>query len=82
MNKTVTLVAAALFALSGTAALAADAPAKAAGDAAKAAAKMEKPASITQAAWDKMSDAEKKNAVEKAKMAAPAAAKKPKKGGC
>jgi hypothetical protein len=51
-------------------------------------AKLEKPASVAQAAWDKMSDADKKTAVDKAmadakKAAAPAAPAKPaKKGGC
>ena len=54
-------------------------------------AKLEKPASVAQAAWDKMSDADKKAAVDKAmadakKTAAPAAAAAPakpaKKGGC
>ena len=52
----------------------------------KAAATLKKPADVTQEAWDKMSDADKKAAVEKAAKAAPAgaatAAKKEKKGGC
>ena len=54
-------------------------------------AKLAKPASVAQADWDKMSDADKKKAVDKAMgdakkaaaPAAPAAAAKPaKKGGC
>jgi len=94
MNKLLALLAAGAFAISTgaiaqtPAAAPAAAPAKAA---AAAAAKLEKPASVAQAAWDKMSDADKKMAVEKAmgdakKAAAPAAAAAPakpaKKGGC
>lgn len=52
--------------------------------------KLEKPASVTEAAWAKMTDAEKQKAVDSAKAAAPADAaaaaaappKKAKKGGC
>ena len=90
MHKLLALLAAAAFAIS-TGAIAqtpAAAPAKAAAAAAPAAAapaaavpvKLEKPASVAQAAWDKMSDADKKQAVEKAAKAAPV--KKEKKGGC
>ncbi len=84
MNKLVLLLVAAVFALGGTAALAADAPAKdAAKDTAKMApAKLEKPAGVKQADWDKMTDAEKQKAVDKAKMAAGGEKKKEKKGGC
>lgn len=82
MKKLSILAAAAVFALSGATAFAADPPkadaAKA--DAAKAAAALKKPADVKQEAWDKMTDAEKKAAVEKAAKAAPA--KKEKKGGC
>lgn len=81
MNKPLTLIAAALLALSANAAFAADAP-KAAADSSKMATKLEKPASVSQADWDKMSDEEKKKAVEKAKSASAPAQKKPKKGGC
>ena len=74
-------VAAAFFAASGTAALAADATT--ATPAAKGAeVKLEKPANITQEAWNKMSDAEKKKAVEAAAKGDKTAAKKEKKGGC
>lgn len=88
MNKLLALLAAGAFAIS-TGAIAqtpAAAPAKPA--AAPAAMKMEKPAGVAQADWDKMSEADKKKAVDKAmgeakKAAAPAAAAKPaKKGGC
>ncbi len=84
MNKLYSILAAAALALGSTTALAADPPK----DAPKAAAeaKLEKPADVTQAAWDKMSDADKKKAVEKAKPAAATADaakdKKKKKGGC
>jgi hypothetical protein len=86
MKKLAALLAAGAFALS-TAALAQTTPAKPATPATPAAAtpaKLEKPASVTQADWDKMSEADKKKAVEAAKSAAakPAAEKKPKKGGC
>jgi hypothetical protein len=100
MNKLLALLAAGAFAIS-TGAIAqtpAAAPAKPAAPAAAAPAaaapaaampaKLEKPASVAQAAWDKMSDADKKTAVDKAmadakKAAAPAAPAKPaKKGGC
>lgn len=85
MKKFAALLAAGAFALS-TAALAQTTPAKPATPAAPAAAapvKLEKPANVTQEAWDKMSEADKKKAVEAAKSTAkPAAEKKPKKGGC
>jgi hypothetical protein len=84
MKLVATLAAAAMLTLS-TAALAQTTPAKPAAPAAAAAApvKLEKPASVTQEAWDKMSEADKKKAVEAAKSTAkPAAEKKPKKGGC
>ena len=85
MNKLVSMLVAAVFAVGSAAALAADAPPKdAAKDTAKMApAKLEKPADVTQEAWNKMSDAEKQKAVDKAKAAAPkTAGKKEKKGGC
>lgn len=94
MKKLITLIAASFFALTGGSALAADtAPAKAAPKAAaktdKAEAKLVKPAGVTDEAWAKMSDADKKKAMamakadkngDKAKTAA--APKKEKKGGC
>ncbi len=84
MNKLLPMLVASVFALGSASALAADAPAKdAAKDAAKMApAKLEKPADVTQAAWNKMSDAEKQKAVDNAKAAPKTAAKKQKKGGC
>lgn len=83
MNKLTPMLVAAAFALGSATALAADPPK----DAPKAAAaKLEKPASVTQEAWDKMSDADKMKAMEKAKPATAAAdapkEKKKKKGGC
>ena len=86
MNKLSPILVAAVFALSGASALAADPP-KADAGAMKAAAALKKPADVTQEAWDKMSDADKKKAVEKADKAAVAAGtatagKKEKKGGC
>ncbi len=84
MKKLVAIVAAGALALSSAAFAQSPAPAKAAAPAA-AAAKLDKPAGIAQDAWDKMSDADKKAAIDKAKMAAPKAADKPKKekkGGC
>ena len=86
MNKTTALLAAGVFALSTAAFAQTAAPAKpadkpaAAAATAPAMAKMDKPASLAQADWDKMTDAQKKDAIEKAKKAAPA--KKEKKGGC
>ena len=86
MNKLSAMLVAATFAFCSAGALAADPPK--AGDAAmKAEAALKKPADVTQEAWDKMSDADKKKAVEKAekegtKSAAAPAAKKEKKGGC
>jgi hypothetical protein len=86
MNKLATTLVAAVFALSGASALAADPPkADAGAKKAEAAAPLKKPASVTQEAWDKMSDADKKKAVEAAgKEGAKTAAapKKEKKGGC
>lgn len=87
MNKLLAALVAVGFALGSTAVLAADAPAKdASKDAAKdvkmAPAKLEKPADVKQADWDKMTDAEKQKAVEKAKMARGGEKKKEKKGGC
>jgi len=86
MNKLSTILVAAVFTLSGASALAADPP-KADTGAMKAAAALKKPADVTQEAWDKMSDADKKKAVEKADKAASTAGtatagKKEKKGGC
>ncbi len=90
MKKLVTLLTASVFALAAGSALAADtamtkdAP-KAAGMA-KSEAKLVKPAGVTEEAWTKMSDADKKKAVEKAmkgdKAKSAAAPKKEKKGGC
>jgi len=85
MNKLSTILVAAVFTLSGASALAADPP-KADAGAVKATA-LKKPADVTQEAWDKMSDADKKKAVEKADKAAATAGtatagKKEKKGGC
>jgi hypothetical protein len=87
MNKLSTILVAAVFALSGASALAADPPKADAASAKKTEAALKKPADVTQEAWDKMSDADKKKAVEKAAKATPAAAgaapaKKEKKGGC
>jgi hypothetical protein len=86
MKKLFTILVASVFAIAGANVLAADAPkdAKAKDAAAKTApAKLEKPAGVTQEAWNKMSDAEKQKAVEKAMVDAPkTAAKKEKKGGC
>jgi len=81
MNKLLSILVGSVFALSGTAALAADPPKDAPK---KTEAALQKPADVTAEAWAKMTDAEKAKAVEKAKAAAPApaAAKKPKKGGC
>ena len=93
--KKAMIVATSLFVLAGGPALAADTakPPEASKSAAtKADAKLQKPAGITDEAWNKMSDAEKKAAVEKAgkeKSADKAGAaktatapKKEKKGGC
>jgi hypothetical protein len=81
MKLLLAAVVAAFFAVSGTAVVAADT--KDAAPAAKSAdVKLEKPANITQEAWNKMSDAEKKKAVEAAAKGDKTAAKKEKKGGC
>jgi hypothetical protein len=100
MNKLITFLTASVFAFAGGNALAADAakdagPAKKVEKSEKAAAKPEKPAAVTQEAWDKMSDVDKKKAVEKAAKdtakdkgatkgaeKTAAAPKKEKKGGC
>ncbi len=87
MNKPFTFLVALIVALSGASALAADPPKADAAAMKKAEAALKKPADVTQEAWDKMSDADKKKAVEKAGKTAsaadPAAAtKKVKKGGC
>jgi hypothetical protein len=86
MNKLIAALVAVGFALGSGVALAADAPAKDASkgmakDAKMAPAKLEKPADVKQADWDKMTDAEKQKAVEKAKGHM-TATKKEKKGGC
>jgi hypothetical protein len=80
MNKLLALLAAGAFAIS-TGAIA-QTPAAAPAKPAAAAAKLEKPAGVAQADWDKMSEADKKKAVDKAmgdakKAAAPAAAAAP-----
>ena len=84
MNKLTPMFVAAALALGSATALAADPPKDA--PKAAAAATLEKPASVTQEAWDKMSDADRKKAIEKAKPATAAAdapkEKKKKKGGC
>ena len=84
MYKLFSIVVASVFAIAGVNAFAADPPKDPAKDVAKMApAKLEKPADVTQDAWNKMSDAEKQKAVDKAKANAPkTAAKKEKKGGC
>ena len=84
MNKLWAALVAVGFALGSTAALAADAPAKdAAKDTKMAPAKLEKPASVKQEDWNKMTDAEKQKAVDKAKASGEkTAGKKEKKGGC
>ncbi len=76
MNKLSTILVAAVFALSGASALAADPPKADAATTKKAEAALKKPADVTQEAWDKMSDADKKKAVEKAAKATPAAARR------
>jgi hypothetical protein len=78
MKLLLAAVAAAFFALSGTAVLAADTKDAAAKSAET---RLEKPANVTQEAWNKMSDAEKKKAVEAAAKDK-TATKKEKKGGC
>ena len=77
MNKLLAVLVASTFAFAATAAFAADAPKDKA--TAVAPAKLEKPANVTAEAWAKMSDADKRKAVDAAKTAAP---KKEKKGGC
>lgn len=85
MSKLLSIFVAAVFALSGVTALAADPP-KDAAAAKTAPAKLEKPADVTAEAWAKMTDAEKAKAVDKAKAAmakgGDKAPKKEKKGGC
>jgi hypothetical protein len=85
MNKLLAIVFASMFAVTATAAFAADPPKDA--PVKKAQASLEKPANVTAEAWAKMTDAEKAKAVEAAKAAAPKEAaakpaKKEKKGGC
>jgi hypothetical protein len=82
MNKLLAILAASAFALGSATALAADPPKDPAKPAAEV--KLVKPASVTQEAWDKMSDADKKKAMEKAKPATTASGETPKKkkGGC
>lgn len=82
MNKLVTLLVASTFAVASAGVFAADPPKPAGAAPAAAKAALEKPASVTADAWAKMSDAEKAKAVEQAKAAVPAPAKKEKKGGC
>lgn len=99
MYKLVALITALMFALGAQVAFAADArkdaaPAPKVEKADKGEPKLDKPASVTEEAWKKMSDVDKKKAVEKAakeKAAADksaskgtmaAAPKKEKKGGC
>lgn len=85
MNKLVALLAAGAFAVSSAAIAQTAAPAaKAADKAAAAPMKLEKPAAVAQADWDKMTEAQKKEAIEKAKKAASSSAPAPKvkKGGC
>lgn len=85
MHQLLSLLVAAVLALSGATALAADPP-KDAAAAKTTPAKLEKPADVTAEAWAKMTDAEKQKAVEKAKMATSkdgtTPPKKEKKGGC
>jgi hypothetical protein len=86
MNKLSAVLVAVTLALSAATALAADPP-KAGATAAKADAALKKPAGVAQDAWDKMSDADKKKAMETAAKPAAAAGaaaapKKEKKGGC
>ena len=83
MNMLLAALVAGFLAVSSTAVIAADAKKDAVPVAAKTAdVKLEKPAGITQEAWTKMSDAEKKKAVEAAAKGDKTAAKKEKKGGC
>ncbi len=79
MNKLFPILVASAFAFGSAAALAADAPKEAPKAAAEM--KLEKPADVSKEAWDKMTDAEKKKAVEKSKSST-TASKKQKKGGC
>jgi hypothetical protein len=80
MNKLLAALAAGLLAVASVQVLAAE-PKK---DAAPmhAPVKLEKPASVSEEAWSKMSDAEKKRVVEAAAKGETKSAKKPKKGGC
>jgi hypothetical protein len=85
MTKLLSIALASTFAVAGTAALAADPP-KGDASAKTASAKLEKPANVTADAWTKMTDAEKKKAVDAARTPATKEAaakpKKEKKGGC
>ncbi len=79
MKLLLAALVAGFVAVSSTAVFAADTAAPAAKS---AEVKLEKPANITQEAWNKMSDAEKRKAVEAAAKGDKTAAKKEKKGGC
>jgi len=80
MNKLLAALCAGLLAVASAQGLAAEDKKEAA--AMNAPAKLEKPASVSQEAWNKMSDAEKKKAVEAAAKGEKSTAKKEKKGGC
>ncbi len=74
MNKLLAVLVASTLAFGSAGVIAADAPKDKA-----PMMKLEKPASVSDEAWAKMSDADKKKAVESSKTAM---TKKPKKGGC
>jgi hypothetical protein len=82
MNKLLAALAAGFLAVASAQLLAAETKKDAAPATANAPAKLEKPANVSQEAWNKMSDAEKKKAVEAAAKGDKSAAKKEKKGGC
>ena len=85
MNKLLAALAAGFLAVASTQLLAAETKKDSGtpGAAASAPVKLEKPAHVTQDAWNKMSDTEKQKAVESAKAdATKTATKKEKKGGC
>jgi hypothetical protein len=78
MKMLLAALVAGFLAVSSTAVVAADpAPAAKPADV-----KLEKPANITQEAWNKMTDAEKRKAIEAAAKGDKTANKKEKKGGC
>ncbi|HET9764662.1 MAG TPA: hypothetical protein VFR50_14170 [Casimicrobiaceae bacterium] len=81
MNKLLAVLAAGFLAATSAQLFAAETN-KDAAPAATAPTKLEKPAGISQEAWNKMSDAEKKKAVEAAAKGDKTATKKEKKGGC